>query len=327
MLDSFGRKVNYVRISVTDRCDLRCKYCMPSSNPHLYEKTKILSLNELKLISKVLIKLGMRKIRITGGEPLIRKDIIDYLEYLSNKLKKNLIEDLLITTNATQLEKHAKTLSKFGIKRINISLDSLVKEKFNFITNGGNLDNVMNGIMSAKENNIQVKINTVLLKNFNDDEILNIMEWCGKNGFSLSFIEVMPIGETPLSRVEQYLSVTEAKKIIGQEFKLDQSDFSSSGPSKYFFCKKLNLFVGFISPISDHFCETCNRIRVTSSGIIYPCLGDNNSVDLNPFLKSGKNKELSEVLQNVIYNKPERHFFGVDDKSYIKKRFMNTTGG
>lgn len=327
MFDSFGRKVNYVRISVTDRCDLRCKYCMPQTNPHLYQKIKLLNLEELKLITDALIKLGMKKIRITGGEPLIRKDIIEYLEYLSLKLNKNCIEELLITTNATQLKKYSKILSEFGIKRINVSLDTLIKEKFNFITNGGNLENVMEGILSAKENGIKIKINTVLLKKFNDDEILNIMKWCSKNDFSVSFIEVMPIGETPLSRTKQYLSVGEAKQIINKEFKLEQSNFSSSGPSKYFFCKKLKLNVGFISPISNHFCLTCNRIRVTSSGIIYPCLGDNNSVDLNPILKTGKVKALENILRDVIYNKPEKHYFSVDDKSYITKRFMNTTGG
>ena len=327
MLDSFGRKIYYVRISVTDRCDLRCKYCMPNVNPHFFQKDEILSLDKLKLISEALIELGIKKIRITGGEPLVRKDILQYFQYLSEKLKEKMIDELLLTTNGTQLKKYAKKLSQLGVKRVNISLDSLIGEKFNFITNGGALEKVIEGIEHAKECNLSIKINTVLLKNFNEDEIINIMKWCSKNSFTLSFIEVMPVGDTPSSRVSQYLPVTKAKEIIKKEFELQDCSLKSSGPSNYYFCKKLNLFVGFISPISEHFCLTCNRIRVTSNGIIYPCLGDNNSVDLNPFLKEGKNQELLSILKNVIYTKPEKHYFRIDEKSYIKKRFMNTTGG
>lgn len=327
MLDNFGRKVDYVRISVTDRCDLRCKYCMPESNPYFYEKKDILSTKKLEKISNALIKLGIKKIRITGGEPLIRKDIVDYMSFLSNKLKQKKIDELLITTNGTQLTKYASTLSELGVKRINVSLDSLVKEKFNFITNGGKLDEVLKGIFTAREKKIKIKINTVLLNKFNDDEIIPIMEWCAKNKFKLSFIELMPIGEVPSSRSLQYLSVKTAKDIINKKFQLVESSLKSSGPSNYFFCEKLNSYVGFISPISDHFCLTCNRIRVTSNGIIYPCLGDNNSINLNPILETGTEYKLIKVLKDVIFNKPEKHYFNINEKSYIKKRFMNTTGG
>ena len=327
MFDSFGRKINYVRVSVTDRCDLRCKYCMPTSNPFFFKKKDILSLSELQLISDQLILLGIKKIRVTGGEPLIRKDIIQYFKFLSLKLSQNKIDEVLLTSNGTQLKRYAKNLADFGIKRINVSLDSLIEQKFNFITNGGNLSNVIDGIFLAKSNNIKIKINTVLLKNFNEDEIISLMKWCGKNNFTLSFIEVMPVGEISYSRSKQYLPVTKAKEIIKKEFKLEKSELKSSGPSKYYFCKKLNLNVGFISPISDHFCLTCNRIRITSNGFIYPCLGDNNSVDLKPFLRSGKSKELFNTLGSVIYKKPEKHFFNINEKSYIKKRYMNTTGG
>ncbi|MFL2661538.1 MAG: GTP 3',8-cyclase MoaA [Alphaproteobacteria bacterium] len=327
MLDNFGRKVNYVRISVTDRCDLRCKYCMPESNPYFYDKKEILSTKKLEKISNALVKLGIKKIRITGGEPLVRKDIIDYMSFLSKKLKQNKIDELLLTTNGTQLAKYASTLSHLGVKRINVSLDSLISEKFKFITNGGKLDQILEGIFLAREKNISIKINTVLLNKFNDDEIIPIMEWCAKNKFKLSFIEVMPIGEVSSSRSLQYLSVKTAKEIISKKFELVDSSLKSSGPSSYFFCKKLNSYVGFISPISDHFCLTCNRIRITSNGIIYPCLGDNNSVNLNPILETNKEYKLLEVLKNVIFNKPEKHNFNIDEKSYIKKRFMNTTGG
>ena len=168
MLDNFGRKIDYVRISVTDRCDLRCKYCMPESNPNFYKKEEILDINKLKLISESLIDLGIRKFRITGGEPLVRKDIVEYIEFLSKKLSKKVIDEILLTTNGTQLKKYSKTLSGLGVKRVNVSLDSLIKEKFNFITNGGNIESVFEGIESAKENKLSIKINTVLLKNFNE---------------------------------------------------------------------------------------------------------------------------------------------------------------
>ena len=181
--------------------------------------------------------------------------------------------------------------------------------------------------MLAKKNNIKVKINTVLLKDFNDDEITSLIKWCGQKKFILSFIEVMPIGETSYSRSSQYLSVLKAKEIISKEFDLEKSQLKSSGPSNYYYCKKLNSHIGFISPISDHFCLTCNRVRVTSNGFIYPCLGDNNSVDLKPFLTPDRNEVLLSKLKSVIFKKPERHFFKINEKSYIKKRFMNTTGG
>ncbi len=327
MLDSFGRKVDYVRISVTDRCDLRCKYCMPKSNPHFFGKKEILSLKKLQIISEALINLGIRKIRITGGEPLIRKDIIEYIKFLSHQKKNKKIDEILLTTNGTMLEKYAEQLNNYRIERVNVSLDSLVKEKFQFITNGGNLNKVVNGIFKAKKNNISVKINTVLLKNFNEDEIIKIVEWCSKNSFTLSFIEVMPVGDISSTRTNQFLPISEAKKIIRKKFKLEKTNLKSSGPSNYFFCKQLNSYIGFISPISDHFCETCNRIRVTSNGKIYPCLGDNNSVDLNKYLDENNTEMLSNVIKKVIYKKPERHYFKINEKSYIKDRFMNSTGG
>lgn len=327
MLDNFGRKIDYVRISVTDRCDLRCKYCMPESNPNFYKKEEILDINKLKLISESLIDLGIRKFRITGGEPLVRKDIVEYIEFLSKKLSKKVIDEILLTTNGTQLKKYSKTLSDLGVKRVNVSLDSLIKEKFNFITNGGNIESVFEGIKSAKENKLSIKINTVLLKSFNDDELLEIMKWCSHNSFTLSFIEVMPVGDMLNSRKSQYFSVNKAKEIICKDFDLEQSSLKSSGPSNYFYCKKLNLFVGFISPISDHFCATCNRLRITSNGKVYPCLGDNNSLDLTPFIRANDRPNLLNALKKVIFMKPERHYFKIDEKSYIHKRFMNTTGG
>lgn len=327
MLDSFGRRINYVRISVTDRCDLRCNYCMPLNNKNFIKKEEILTIQNLMTISKGLINLGIKKFRITGGEPLIRKGIKDYIEYLNYQKNKGELEEILLTTNGTQLSKYAEFLFKNDVKRINVSIDSLDPNKFCLITNGGILENVINGIKKAKDLGIKIKINTVLLKNVNDDEIIKMVKWCSSNNFNLSFIEVMPIGDISKKRKDQYLSVEFAKKIIEKNFGLTESNHKTSGPSKYFECKDINLTVGFISPISNHFCSTCNRLRVTSNGKIFPCLGDNGSEDLVPFLGTDQEIQLKKILSNVIFNKPEKHYFDVNKKSYIKERFMNTTGG
>lgn len=327
MLDSFGRRINYVRISVTDRCDLRCNYCMPLNNKNFIKKEEILTIQNLMTISKGLINLGIKKFRITGGEPLIRKGIKDYIEFLNYQKNKGELEEILLTTNGTQLSKYAEFLFKNDVKRINVSIDSLDPNKFCLITNGGILENVINGTKKAKNLGIKIKINTVLLKNVNDDEIIKMVKWCSSNNFNLSFIEVMPIGDISKKRKDQYLSVEFAKKIIEKNFGLTESNHKTSGPSKYFECKDINLTVGFISPISNHFCSTCNRLRVTSNGKIFPCLGDNGSEDLVPFLGTDQEIQLKKILSNVIFNKPEKHYFDVNKKSYIKERFMNTTGG
>lgn len=327
MLDSFGRRINYVRISVTDRCDLRCNYCMPLNNKNFIKKEEILTIQNLMTISKGLINLGIKKFRITGGEPLIRKGIKDYIEFLNYQKNKGKLEEILLTTNGTQLSKYAEFLFKNDVKRINVSIDSLDPNKFCLITNGGILENVINGIKKAKDLGIKIKINTVLLKNVNDDEIIKMVKWCSSNNFNLSFIEVMPVGDISKKRKDQYLSVEFAKKIIEKNFGLTESNHTTSGPSKYFECKDINLTVGFISPISNHFCSTCNRLRVTSNGKIFPCLGDNGSEDLVPFLGTDQEIQLKKILSNVIFNKPEKHYFDVNKKSYIKERFMNTTGG
>ncbi len=325
MLDSFGRNINYLRLSVTDRCDLRCKYCMPEKSS-FYSKSDFLNLDDLKKISFSLFDLGIRKIRITGGEPLIRKDILEFLEFLSFQKKKGLVDEILLTTNGTQLKKNAPFLSSFGIKRINVSLDSLISEKYSFITNGGDLSNVIDGIYEINDKGIDVKINTVLLKNFNEDEILELVEWSSKNNFSLSFIEVMPIGDLNVKRINQYLPVEKAKKIIQKNFGLVPIKYKTNGPSRYFKTNKSKSVVGFISPISNHFCETCNRIRITSAGILYGCLGHDSQVDLKPFLNKKNSDSLTNIIKETIFNKPEKHYFSIDSKSSVS-RFMNTTGG
>ena len=327
MLDSFGRKINYVRVSVTDRCDLRCSYCMPKKHNDFIEKKEILSIDKLKFLSDALINVGINKFRITGGEPLIRKGITEYIKFLGNEKKKKRIKEILLTTNGTQLENFVDLLVHNGIKRLNVSLDTLDYYKYNLITNGGDLNKVLGGLKAASQSGLKIKINTVLLKRVNDDEILSLAEWCGENKFNLSFIEVMPIGELSISRHEQYLSVDFAKSLIDKKFGLIDSNYKTSGPSKYFKCEKLKSTIGFISPISNHFCASCNRLRITSDGRIFPCLGDNGSKNLYKYLEQGMEDILESMLSKIIYNKPEKHYFDINQKSYIEKRFMNTTGG
>ena len=326
MFDSFGRNIDYLRFSITDRCDLRCRYCMPQKMTFT-EKKDMLNLEQLKRLSSLFIKLGIKKIRITGGEPLIRKDLIPFIKYLKKKLDAEFLNELTMTTNGTLLEKYAKEIYECGIKRLNVSLDTLIPEKFNFITNGGNLNKVLSGISRASEEGIKIKINCVLLKNFNEEEIIPLSKWCSKNKFILSFIETMPLGEIKYSRKEQFLPISFAKKIIEKEFGLMSSNYKTNGPSRYFLCKKLNSEIGFISPLSNHFCSTCNRIRITSNGILYTCLGHEDSVDLKPFLNEDDNSKILMNIKNAINKKPEKHFFEISNKEPTVKRFMNLTGG
>ena len=326
MQDSFGRKINYLRFSITDRCDLRCKYCMPQ-NMTFSDKSDMLGLNDLEFLSKILIQVGIKKIRITGGEPLVRKDIIPFLKYLNNYKKKGSLDEITITSNGTLLEKYAEDLFDNGIKRMNISIDSLIPEKYSFITNGGKLEKVLNGIKLAKKLGISIKINTVLLKNFNEDEIISLTKWCAEEKMKLTFIEIMPLGEIKYSRKNQYLSVNKAKEVIKKKFGLHSSDYKTNGPSKYFETKNLKSTIGFISPISNHFCETCNRIRITSNGILYSCLGHEDSLDLKPLLKTRSTGQLHSKIKKAIFEKPERHYFKIDELEPKVKRFMNLTGG
>ena len=325
MIDNFGRKINYLRFSITDRCDLRCKYCMPIKNQKFYKKDNILTTLQIKKILSLFIETGIKKIRITGGEPLIRKDILEIITFLKNKKQKKLIEEILITTNGTQLKKYAKNISDLGVDRINVSLDTLIPEKFQFITNGGNLRQVLDGLVEAKKLKIKIKINTVLLKNFNEDEIKSMVTWCKKNSFKQSFIEVMPVGEVNTSRTNQFLPVSYAKALIKKNFGLENLSLSTNGPSKYYKTSLGNV-IGFISPLTNNFCSSCNRIRVTSNGMLYPCLGDNGSVDLKSSLHKS-DSEIIEIIKNSIYHKPEKHFFDIKEKAYVQDRFMNTTGG
>ena len=326
MLDSFGRNIDYLRFSVTDRCDLRCKYCMPEKMS-FSQKKDMLNLDQLKTLTDVLIRIGIKKIRITGGEPFVRKDIISFLQYLNYYKKKQLLKEITLTTNGTLLEKYSEDLKQNGIERLNVSIDSLIPEKYSFITNGGKIDNVLKGIKKASNLGIKIKINVVLLKNFNEDEIISLTKWSAENNFNITFIEIMPLGEIKYSRDTQYLPISVAKKKIENTYQLMNSDFSTNGPSKYYRTKEFSSLVGFISPISSHFCETCNRIRITSNGFLYSCLGHESATNLKNSLEKNDIEELERKIISSIKKKPEKHFFNINDKDPAIKRFMSFTGG
>ncbi len=328
LIDPFQRKISYVRISVTDRCDFRCTYCM-SEEMQFLPKKDLLSLEELERLCDALIELGVKKIRITGGEPLVRKNILHLINGVGKKIGKGL-EELTVTTNGSQLDKYAKDLLSAGVRRINISLDSLNKKKFKQITRNGDFDKVIRGIMAAKKAGLKIKINTVALKGINDDEILNLINWCGENKFSLTFIEVMPMGEIGEKRIDQYMPLTEVRNLIQKKYSISEDSFRSAGPAKYVHCHETDQKIGFITPHTHNFCELCNRVRITCTGEMYMCLGQQDKADLKkPLRKSENNQLLKDVIYEAISRKPKGHDFVIERKkneSFVP-RHMNVTGG
>ncbi|MAJ23040.1 MAG: GTP 3',8-cyclase MoaA [Candidatus Pelagibacter sp. TMED64] len=328
LIDSFQRKISYLRVSVTDRCDFRCNYCMPEDMDFLSKKD-VLSLEELNRICNTFIELGVKKLRITGGEPLVRKNIMQLFYNLGNKLG-NELEELSLTTNGSQLEKYAKDLFKSGVRRINVSLDSLEKNKFKKITRFGDLNKVIKGIMTAKNVGLKVKINTVALKGINDDEILDLIDWCGKNKFSLTFIEVMPMGEIGEKRLDQYMPLTDVKKLIQTKYSITKDSLKTAGPATYVHCHETDQKIGFITPHTHNFCELCNRVRITCTGEMYMCLGQQDKADLKkPIRQSENNQALKETIYEAIKRKPKGHDFSISrekEKEYVP-RHMSVTGG
>ncbi len=328
LIDSFERKISYLRVSVTDRCDFRCTYCM-SEDMEFLPKKDVLSLEELDRLCNTFIDLGVKKLRITGGEPLVRKNIMQLFKNLGKKIGKGL-EELTLTTNGSQLDRYAKDLLNAGVRRINISLDSLNKKKFKNITRNGDFDKVMKGIMLAKKSGLKIKINTVALKGINDDEILNLVNWCGENKFSLTFIEVMPMGEIGEKRIDQYMPLTEVKSLIQKKYSITSDPFRTAGPASYVHCHETNQKIGFITPHTHNFCELCNRVRITCTGEMYMCLGQQDKADLKtPLRKSENNQLLKDFIYEAISRKPKGHDFIIDRKENqnFVPRNMNVTGG
>ena len=328
LIDPFKRKISYVRVSVTDRCDFRCTYCM-SENMEFLPKKDVLSLEELDRLCNTFIDLGVKKLRITGGEPLVRKNIMQLFSNLGKKLGQGL-EELTLTTNGSQLDRYAKDLFDNGVRRINVSLDSLEKNKFKKITRIGDLDKVINGIMVAKKAGLKIKINTVALKGINDNEILNLVNWCGENKFSLTFIEVMPMGEIGEKRADQYMPLTEVKSLIQTKYSITEDPLRTGGPAKYVHCHETDQKIGFITPHTHNFCELCNRVRVTCTGEMYMCLGQQDKADLkSPLRKSENDQVLKDVIYQAILRKPKGHDFVIERKEneQFVPRHMNVTGG
>jgi cyclic pyranopterin phosphate synthase len=300
-----------------------------SEDMEFLPKKDVLSLEELDRLCNTFIDLGVKKLRITGGEPLVRKNIMHLFKSLGKKLGKGL-EELTLTTNGSQLTRYSKDLFDSGIRRINISLDSLDKNKFKRITRIGDFDKVIQGIMAAKKAGLKIKINTVALKGINDNEILDLVHWCGENKFALTFIEVMPMGEIGEKRADQYMPLTDVKNLIQTKYSLTEDPLRTGGPARYVHCHETDQKIGFITPHTHNFCEMCNRVRITCTGVMYMCLGQQDKADLKtPLRKSENNQLLKNAIYEAISRKPKGHDFVIERKQDEKfvPRHMNVTGG
>ncbi len=331
LVDQFGRQVTYLRISVTDRCDLRCSYCMAEKMQFL-PKRDLLTIEELDQVARVFVQRGVQKIRITGGEPLVRKGMPELFERLGGYLGHGL-EELTLTTNGTLLTQFADMLARNGVKRINVSLDSLDPERFETITRRGKLQKVLAGIDAALEAGLKVKINTVALKHDNADELQDMIAWAHGKGMDLTLIEVMPLGETDEDRIDQYIPLPMIRDGLAKHWSLEDlsSTDSNAGPSRYVRVKETGGRLGFITPLTNNFCAGCNRVRVTCTGRIYMCLGQDDHIDLRAALRESDdvNAALDACLNRALLKKPERHEFKIDRRGQdpALARHMSVTGG
>ncbi len=327
--DTFGRKIKYLRVSVTDRCDFRCVYCM-SENMKFLPKPELLTLEELEQLCTIFIEMGVEKIRLTGGEPLVRKGIMDFINSLSRHLDTKALRELTLTTNGSQLPKFSKDLVKAGIKRINVSLDTLDPVKFKELTRWGSLDKVIAGIDSALDAGLKIKINAVAIKGVNELEIDDMIAWCGQRSMDITLIETMPMGEIDFKRSDQYLSLEGIKRQLDGKWTLNSSDFTTGGPSRYFDIEETGQKLGLITPMSEKFCEGCNRVRLTCTGQLYMCLGQTDIMDLRTPLRSlSPQDNTTGAIRDAIFRKPKGHDFIIDenDPTPSISRHMNVTGG
>ncbi|PHS78811.1 MAG: GTP 3',8-cyclase MoaA [Rhodospirillaceae bacterium] len=329
MQDTFGRPITYLRVSVTDRCDFRCFYCMPEAMTFL-PRSELLSLEELDEVCSTFVERGVTKVRLTGGEPLLRRGIMDFIKGFSRHLDSGALDELTLTTNASQLSKHAHDLKALGVERINVSLDTLDADKFKEITRTGRLDQVIEGLDAASSAGLKVKINTVALKDYNEGELSQLVKWCGERGFDLTLIETMPLGDIGGDRTESYLPLDDVRKTLDQDWTLTPSPYNTGGPSRYVDVKETGQRIGFITPLSEHFCDTCNRMRLTCTGTLYMCLGQDSSVNLRDALRSDASKgALNAAIDKALTLKPKGHEFEISANGGPPslKRHMNVTGG
>ncbi len=323
LTDKFGRTIEYLRLSVTDRCDLRCNYCMPEGFKDFEVPEDWLSFAEIERVIRVFGELGTRRIRITGGEPLVRKNLAELATRLAALPG---IEDLSLSSNATRLQKQAVPLKQAGISRINVSLDTLRADRFKEIT-GGKIDKVLKGLMAAKEAGFQpVKINMVVMRGVNDDEVEEMVQFCIEHDFTLRFIETMPMGDTGRNASLQYIPLSEIHDRLAKKYTLIQAKMNGGGPARYVRVEGTELRIGFITPMSQHFCDTCNRVRLSVDGTLYLCLGQEASYPLRELLRAGiTDEELKQHIQKAIDLKPEKHEFNNKPEKLV--RFMSMTGG
>ena len=326
--DTFGRRIEYLRLSVTDRCDLRCAYCMPE-RMRFVPRPEVLTLEELHHLALGFIARGVRRIRLTGGEPLVRRDVIELVRALGREVGSDL-DELTLTTNGTQLAKFADDLARAGVRRINVSLDTLDRARFARLARREALPQVLEGIAAARAAGLAVKLNTVALKDENADEIPALIEWAHAQGLGLTLIEVMPLGDIEADRVDQFLPLSVVRDMLERRWTLTASNHRTGGPARYFEIAETGGQIGFITPLSDNFCAGCNRIRVTATGQLYPCLGGGERVDLRAALRSSDpDGELARALDHAMQIKPERHHFRVDARGAnpAQPRHMSLTGG
>lgn len=327
MTDALGRRISYLRISVTDRCDLRCRYCMAERMTFL-PKDQVLTLEEIALLADLFIARGVRKIRLTGGEPLVRRDIVDLVRRIGRHLGEEL-DELTLTTNGTRLAQHAEALFDAGVRRINVSLDSRDPQRFAHVTRNGDIRPVLEGLAAAKAAGLAVKINMVALKGINDDEILPMLQWCNQQGFDLTLIETMPLGETGEDRTDHYLPLTEVVEQLRQQHELRPIEHRTGGPSRYHAVDGMRVKLGLITPLTNNFCADCNRMRMTCEGKIFMCLGHEDHVDLKTAFREGGIGAVEPLIDRALRLKPARHDFriGGDAPAAAVSRHMSVTGG
>lgn len=327
LIDGFGRAVTYLRVSVTDRCDLRCLYCM-SEHMTFLPKAEVLTLEELDRLASAFVALGVRKLRLTGGEPLVRKGFMGLVAGLSRHLRTGALDELTLTTNGTRLEHHAVDLARHGVRRINVSLDTLKPDLFRTLTRGGVLAQVIAGIDAALAAGIAVKVNAVALKNDNAAELPALIQWAHARGCDITLIETMPLGEVDQDRTDQYLSLQDVRRDLSSFWTLEDIHHATGGPARYVRVVETGGRLGLITPLSNHFCDTCNRVRLTCTGTLHTCLGRDDASDLRAVIRSGAtDAQLNEAIFAAIGAKPQGHDFQIAAARPAVARHMSTTGG
>ncbi|MXO96565.1 GTP 3',8-cyclase MoaA [Erythrobacter aquimaris] len=325
LIDGFGRRIDYVRMSVTDRCNLRCTYCMAEDMQFL-PRRDLLTLEELADLARHLVARGVKRIRLTGGEPLVRRGIVDLAKELGS-LRASGLEELTLTTNGVLLSQMAEQLFDAGIERINVSLDTLAPSRFAAITRGGDVARVIEGIDAARAAGIAVKINMVAMRGVNDTEFVSMAKWCGARGCDLSLIETMPLGEVEGERSDTYLPLSHARAALERELALVPTTYQTGGPSRYFEVAGTGRRIGFITPLSENFCSSCNRIRIAATGTVYGCLGHDQKVELRDIMREGGEGALDAAMDALLAGKPRRHDFDIAADTPATSRHMSVTGG